>query len=374
MNWKKEKIFIESYILTNQFFIDRLIEKKKDYDTEVDYNFRCPICGDSKKSFKKKRGHIFWKYNEYENEGTFDYYCFNCGASLSFSVFLSYLKKRGLIDLKTEYDRYKFHLMGMKESELPKTQKDHSVDIKKIYELNDIYKSFFTPMKENPQILKYVEKRKIPQIYYDTKIFAWSGTLQQLINKSKLLKSNYNPNNYVRTNFLVFPSESIINNQLMVTGFNLRFLNDNYQPKYLKIELDIEMNPIKFFTNQFDLNIDNEYIIVVEGEIDSLMFRKIPTIAIKSSALKRVNKIEELNDKTFVYCWDNEYKTNKQIKMMIDKLNKNDYSVVWDVDRNNIYKDPNEMIVNGYVKDMDEYIKGKIFSGLKRNLLLKKLI
>jgi transcription elongation factor Elf1 len=45
-------------------------------------NFRCPICGDSKKSKSKARGWLL------EKENNFYFYCHNCGESHSFSNFL----------------------------------------------------------------------------------------------------------------------------------------------------------------------------------------------------------------------------------------------------------------------------------------------
>src|SRR5210317_1165112 len=45
-------------------------------------NFRCPICGDSKKSKSKARGWLL------EKDNSLFYYCHNCGASHSFSNFL----------------------------------------------------------------------------------------------------------------------------------------------------------------------------------------------------------------------------------------------------------------------------------------------
>ncbi len=45
-------------------------------------NFRCPICGDSKKSRSKARGWLL------EKDNSLFYYCHNCGASHSFSNFL----------------------------------------------------------------------------------------------------------------------------------------------------------------------------------------------------------------------------------------------------------------------------------------------
>ena len=46
------------------------------------YNFRCPICGDSKKNKNKTRGYI------YPVKANTNFKCHNCGASMSFNNFL----------------------------------------------------------------------------------------------------------------------------------------------------------------------------------------------------------------------------------------------------------------------------------------------
>ena len=46
------------------------------------YNFRCPICGDSKKNKSKTRGYL------YTSKANTNYKCHNCGASMSLNNFL----------------------------------------------------------------------------------------------------------------------------------------------------------------------------------------------------------------------------------------------------------------------------------------------
>ena len=46
------------------------------------FNFRCPICGDSKKHKNKARGYL------YQVKTNTNFKCHNCGASLSFNNFL----------------------------------------------------------------------------------------------------------------------------------------------------------------------------------------------------------------------------------------------------------------------------------------------
>ena len=49
------------------------------------YNFRCPLCGDSKKHKNKARGYL------YQVKTNTNYKCHNCGASMSFNNFLKKL-------------------------------------------------------------------------------------------------------------------------------------------------------------------------------------------------------------------------------------------------------------------------------------------
>lgn len=58
-------------------------------------NFRCPFCGDSKKSTTKKRGWLYFK--------DCSYFCFNCGISFSGLKFLEALSGPAFEDIKKEY-------------------------------------------------------------------------------------------------------------------------------------------------------------------------------------------------------------------------------------------------------------------------------
>ena len=46
------------------------------------YNFRCPLCGDSKKNKNKARGYF------YQVKNNTNYKCHNCGVNISFNNFL----------------------------------------------------------------------------------------------------------------------------------------------------------------------------------------------------------------------------------------------------------------------------------------------
>ena len=57
------------------------LEKFKQKHTNL-WNFRCPICGDSKKNKNKCRGFVYEKKNKYF------YRCHNCNYGTSFNKFL----------------------------------------------------------------------------------------------------------------------------------------------------------------------------------------------------------------------------------------------------------------------------------------------
>ena len=65
-----------------------------------EWNFRCPLCGDSNESKTKARGWIFSKNNSQE----LFYFCFNCQASMLFPTFLKSVN----VPLYNEYIMEKF--------------------------------------------------------------------------------------------------------------------------------------------------------------------------------------------------------------------------------------------------------------------------
>ena len=83
---------LQSFI--NEKVWDMLPSPKTRFGTE--YNFRCPICGDSKKSMHKKRGYFYTR--------TCSFFCFNCQTSMSGWKFLQTLTRdQDISALKAEY-------------------------------------------------------------------------------------------------------------------------------------------------------------------------------------------------------------------------------------------------------------------------------
>ena len=119
------------------------------------YNFRCPICGDSKKNKSKSRGYLYLKKSD------LNYKCHNCGATSTFAYFLKGIDE----SLYKEYvmERYKVGLTG-KGTVVPNPkivrkipQFTYSIfkDLPKISDLNITHVA-----------REYLTKRQIPEQYY----------------------------------------------------------------------------------------------------------------------------------------------------------------------------------------------------------------
>lgn len=302
------------------------------------FNFRCPLCGDSKTNKYKTRGYIVEK----PVVGTL-FYCHNCHESISFLNFL----KRVDSNLATEYKRDKFI---EKNTEQPVT-KDEPVDISKIT-VQPFLKGD-SPLKKlkkvsqlNPDhpVKKYVQKRRIPsnihyKLFYAPKFKEWVNT----IIPEKFSAENDEPR-------LIIP---FLDEQGNLFGFQGRgFKKDGI--RYITIIID-ESKP-----KVYGLDTVNKEgkIFVVEGPIDSMFLPNCVAMAGSSVNLEAV--FPNKDKKEVVVVMDNEPR-NKHIVERIDKYIDEGYNVcIWPEDVEE--KDINDMVLAG--KDPESIIQQNIFGGL----------
>ena len=131
-------------------------------------NFRCPFCGDSKKSATKKRG---WFYL---NGG--GYYCFNCGTSMSGIKLLEQLAGTDFGDIKSEY--IKIFLKSGMSGQLSST---HAIPVDEPNVFN--VKSIVNPNWKHAlsdDAKSYLENRRIFDApYFKDQLYSTYGANQQ---------------------------------------------------------------------------------------------------------------------------------------------------------------------------------------------------
>ena len=131
------------------------------YENGESFNFRCNVCGDSKKSKFLKRGHI------YKTKTPWEYHCYNCGAHYSNVLF--WIK---------EYFPYNFTELkaNMRRNAVPEEKSYDNIKYEKESEENEqeTTKSFKKATKYEA-VVEYCEKRRIPKEIYSKWFYAEDG-------------------------------------------------------------------------------------------------------------------------------------------------------------------------------------------------------
>jgi hypothetical protein len=290
-----------------------------------DANFRCPICGDSKKNKYKTRGYLLDK-----PIGTI-FYCHNCHTSLSLGNFL----KRVDHELADQYARERFIEKNNGENRSnpepkpdftkvgpPKFMKGSS-PLKRIKKISQL--AFDHPAK------KYVQRRRIPptyhhKLFYAPKFKAWVNSFKPGFFESI---ENDEPR-------LVIP---MIDSNGYFIGCQGRAFSKK-SIRYLTVMMQ-EDRPKVF---GMDALKQNEQIYVVEGPIDSMFIPN--TIAMAGADLNIENVLTNVSRDLVTVVMDNEPR-NKQIVDRIDQMIDRGYNVcIWPQEVGEL-KDINDMILSG---------------------------
>jgi len=156
------------------------------------YNFRCPVCGDSKKNKSKTRGYL------YGMKADVNFKCHNCGASMTLSGFLKHLDpvlhkqyvferfKQGTTGRATVVEEPKFNFETPKfktKIRLPKASENPSsdgyltarrLDPTQFYYAEQ-FKKFVNTLKQTFEDTKYDEERIIIPLYYEKNLIGLQG-------------------------------------------------------------------------------------------------------------------------------------------------------------------------------------------------------
>ena len=167
------------------------LEKFKRVKADL-YNFRCPICGDSKKNRNKTRGYL------YAVKANTNFKCHNCGTSMSFNNFLKKIdptvhKQYALEKFKdghtgrnfvVEEPIFKFEQPKFNQKiDLPKASTNsisndylvsRGIDADKFYFAKD-FKTWINTIKETFDDTKYDESRIIIPLFYNQDLVGVQG-------------------------------------------------------------------------------------------------------------------------------------------------------------------------------------------------------
>ena len=280
------------------------------------FNFRCPHCGDSKKSSSKARGFVYRKKND------MFFKCHNCGVGQTLGNLIKFLDP-------TMYKEYVFERFkdGKVESEKPEFDFTPS----KILKSKTAHERTLESLKRFDKLVtthpakKFIFDRLIPKEHWDKFFFC--------------------PNFYEWTNSIVpnkFPSLKYDHPRVVIPFYDragkfFAFQGRAFgkeQPKYITIKFDETKQKI-YGLDRIDLN---KPVMITEGPIDSLFLDN-------AIALAGADAVVNIQHEQCTMIFDNEPRNEHIVNRMKTAVDKKFNLVIWPESLK--YKDINDMIIAG---------------------------
>jgi len=288
------------------------------------YNFRCPICGDSKKNKSKTRGYL------YVVKANTNYRCHNCGASMSLNNFLKEIDPA----IHKQYALEKFK-SGHTGRNFVADEPTFTFEEPKFKT-----KLSIPPCSEVQRGREYLEKRRL-----DPEKFYWAEDFTGFINSIKPTFGSNVPKEsriiiplYYNKNLIGVQGRSLLPNS--VKYITTIFYND--APKIYGLDTIRKSSPV----------------FVTEGPFDSTFIRN--SIAMCGAD----GDVGKWGVSTPVWVYDNEPRS-KEITARISKTIAEGGSVV--IFPSNIHeKDINDMVLAGH--DVQSIVESNVYNGLKAKL------
>ena len=290
------------------------------------YNFRCPICGDSKKHKNKARGYF------YQVKTNTNFKCHNCGASLSLNNFLKQIDST----LHKQYTLEKFkegHAGGRNfVVEEPKFEFKQPV----------FRKGLDLPKASDVTVAKeYLEKRKLDpsKFYFTNKFKQWTNTQKKTFDtigrdESRIIIPMYDENRNL-------------------IGFQGRSLGPN-SVKYITVMINDDVPKIY----GLDTIETEKPIFIIEGPFDATLVQN--AVAMCGSDID----IGSFGWSDYIWVFDNEPRNREIVNRISKTIDRGDKIVIWPSTVTE--KDVNDMTMSGH--NVMNLLESNTYSGLKAKI------
>ena len=286
------------------------------------YNFRCPICGDSKKNKTKTRGYL------YTIKADVNFRCHNCGASMTFSNFLKEIDP--VVHKQYVFERFKQGSTGRGTVVEEPVFKFEAPTFKSSIDL---------PLASTVDVSRiYLEKRKL-----DPTKFYYAERFVEYVNSHK---QSMDVKEHPRIIIPLYYQKNLV-------GVQGRALNSN-SVKYITTIFYDEAPKIYGLDN---IRRDAP-VFVTEGPFDS-------TFLLNSIAMCGADSdVRKWGVSTPVWVYDNEPRSKEITERISSAIARGDSVVIWPTGIEE--KDINDMILAGH--DVQSIVESNTYSGLEANL------
>ena len=298
------------------------------------YNFRCPICGDSKKNKNKARGYF------YQVKNNTNFKCHNCGLNISFNNFLKEID----VPLHKEYIFEKFkeghtgkNFVTSTPEEVFNNLKDSKPQFKKKIKI-DLPSAFDVNVSQ-----MYLHTRAI---FEESGDFYYAQKFKEFVNS---IKPGFFEDITFDDSRIIIP---LIKDDVLI-GIQGRSLGPS-SVKYITVMLDDDA-PKLYGLDKID---ETKPIYIVEGPFDSTFLENC--VAMCGADID----VGSFGWSDYIWVFDNEPR-NREITDRISKtIDRGDKVVIWP--SNIREKDINDMVLTGH--HVQNVVESNIYQGLEANL------
>ena len=288
------------------------------------YNFRCPICGDSKKNKSKTRGYL------YSMKADVNFRCHNCGASMTFSSFLK--QQDPVLHKQYVFERFKDGTTGRATVvEQPKFEFKAPKFKKKIN---------LPKASENPSANGYLTARKL-----NSNDFYYAENFKKFVNT---LKPTFEDTRYDEERIIIplYYEKNLI-------GLQGRSLGPS-KVKYITVMINDDAPKIYGLDN---IRTDAP-VYVTEGPFDSTFIRNSVAMCGADADVSRWG----ISNPVWIY--DNEPRSSEIVRRIGNTIDSGESLVIWPNGIDD--KDINDMVMSGL--DVQSVIESNTYSGLEAKL------
>ena len=287
------------------------------------YNFRCPICGDSKKHKNKARGYL------YQVKTNTNFKCHNCGASTSLNSFLKQIDP--VLHKQYVMEKFKEGFAGGRNFVVEEPKFDfkkpvfkNKLDLPKASEVQ-IAKDYLTKRGLNPD-----------KFYFTHKFKEWVNTQKKTFDYIKKDESR-----------IIIP---MYDENKTLIGFQGRSLGPN-SVKYITVMLNEEAPKIYGLDT---IKTENP-IYIIEGPFDSSLIEN--SVAMCGSDID----IRTFGWSDYIWVFDNEPRNREIVNRISKTIDRGDKVVIWPTFVEE--KDINDMVQCGH--NVPDVLKSCTYSGLE---------
>lgn len=312
--------------------------------------FRCPFCGDSKKSEVRTRGYFYTKNDEC------NFRCHNCNAGMGLLKFLAEIAP-------TLAGQYIFERFTAPRRA---AKKEEEVDLRTNVEerltiTSDILAACtkITDLDEEHHAYQYLIGRKIPRkhlnrLFYIEDVRELCRLVPGYKEKAKTLP---------KKDCIVIP---FFDEESTLMYVQCRFFSEDF--RYMTLEVE-EHGKKLWGLNYIDWD---KKVYVCEGPFDAMFLDNCIAVA-GVSILSEVKYLQERTKAGLVLIFDKDYTTNYEVYSLLKKAVNLGLSVVL-FDKHFEGKDINAQVKDHGMSEQDlkNYIDRRTFRGLMANLELSK--